>query len=179
MSDSLILVPPIGRIFGIRIGIDTLYDLERRVGKGNAMYPMNDPRVGRTWMLELPGNVQNWVVRAEGTEEAPQGHWPKTLVDVVGFSGVDGGPALIQRMPRSVDLGVFGRLSPGLCPSEVRNVLDPLKGYWEGNTFVQEGGTTLSNEPGDVRPQPTRWNVRCLFSSLDCLRGFEVRVGTG
>jgi hypothetical protein len=122
-------VPPIGHIFGLRVGVDTIEQLEHRLGPG-FKYTGGHPRGGRAW-------------------RDPRTHWE---ISADGFEYQFGGGRLLESMsldwdaweeklPRAkkATYGVYAKIKPGMSRDQVHGALKGLQGTWSKDDFMQRG----------------------------------------
>lgn len=126
-------VPAIGRIFNLRVGVDTIEMMERRLGKGEP-FTGGHPHGGRSWIDPRTG----WTISAAGFEYSPdRGRIIDSGVSLESDSYFGGPDA------KKADYGVYSRFKPGMSRAQVKKALAGLHGEWVGDAFCQAGNADV------------------------------------
>jgi hypothetical protein len=154
LAAAVVIVPQIGRVFGLRIGLDTMEQLERRLGPGKAITG-GHPHGARLWI----SSDRLWVICADGFD---YGHGGR-LVQDFRLDRNDG--SIKAPIARSADLGVLARIRPNMSRTEVREAIARLKGRRVGDAFSQTGKADVKHATNPHVDHLREWRASFGFES--------------
>ena len=163
-------VPPIGRLFGLRINVDTEGDLEKRIGRGLPSMGGHSGAARAWWDPQ-----RCWVVRVDGFELSPSTRKPEEFLESVSVRALSPGerqPDLPQ-IRAGMKYGALDSLRPGMSREAAQRSLARWAGRWEKDDFVQTGRATIRHRTNDDVQRFTRWKVALSFGDQG-LAGFDL-----